>query len=109
LDESELLNPGSINLMIDEIERMQSEISSLNEFRASFHTLDKANGILIEKLTTYKTSEIAYNISISMGALLVGSAKLLWDKEYFGLVALIGGLALWLSGSAVKFMRMISK
>lgn len=109
LSEKELMNIGSVNLMIDDIERMEVELSELRELRPQFHDKDKQHAILIEKLAAYKLSELSYNISISLGALMVGSAKALWAVDYFGVVALAGGLALWLAGTAMKFGRMFVK
>lgn len=109
LSEKELMNIGSVNLMIDDIDRMETEISELRQFRTKFHENDKDLAVLKEKLSAYKLSELSYNISISLGALLVGSAKALWSVEYFGLLALTGGLALWLAGTAMKFGRMFIK
>jgi hypothetical protein len=109
LSEKELMNIGSVNLMIDDIERMEVELSELRELRPQFHDKDKQHAILVEKLAAYKLSELSYNISISLGALLVGSAKALWAVDYFGVVALTGGLALWLAGTAMKFGRMFVK
>lgn len=109
LSEKELMNIGSVNLMIDDIDRMESEIYELRQFRNMFHENDKNIAVLKEKLSAYKLSELSYNISISLGALLIGSAKTLWSIEYFGVVALIGGLALWLAGTAMKFGRMFVK
>jgi hypothetical protein len=109
LSEKELMNIGSVNLMIDDIERMESELVELRQLRSQFHDKDKQHAILVEKLAAYKLSELSDNISISLGALLVGSAKALWTVDYFGIVALIGGLALWLAGTAMKFGRMFVK
>ena len=74
LSEKELLSIGSVSLMIENIERMEDEISSLKSFRDKFHETDKKEAILKEKLSAYKFAEIAYNLSISIGALLVGIA-----------------------------------
>lgn len=109
LREEELMNIGSVNLMIDDIERMDAELAELRQLRREYHEKDKSHAILSEKLSAYKLAELSYNISISLGALLVGAAKALWDVEYYGWVALIGGLALWLSGTAMKFGRMFVK
>lgn len=109
LSEKELMNIGSVNLMIDEIERMNLELGELRLLRENFHSKDKSHAILSEKLAAYKLAELSYNISISLGALLIGSAKSLWNIEYFGIIALIGGLALWVSGTAMKFGRMFVK
>jgi hypothetical protein len=109
LSEKELMNIGSVNLMIDDIERMELELAELRELRPQFHNKDKQHAILEEKLAAYKFSELSYNISISLGALLVGSAKALWAVDYFGVLALTGGLMLWLSGTAMKFGRMFVK
>ncbi|EKN5106720.1 TPA: hypothetical protein P0N76_000230 [Yersinia enterocolitica] len=109
LSEKELLNIGSVNLMIDDIHRMESEISSLKSFQDKFHEKDKSEAILKEKLTAYKLSEIVYNVSISMGALFIGIAIKLWDVEIYGKLSLGAGIILWLSGSAMKLGRMIAK
>ncbi len=103
------MNIGSVNLMIDDIERMDAELVELRGLRREYHEKDKAHAILSEKLAAYKLAELSYNISISLGALLVGAAKSLWGVEYYGLIALVGGLALWISGSAMKFGRMFVK
>lgn len=109
LSEKELLSIGSVSLMIENIERMEGEISSLKSFREKFHEKDKSEAILKEKISTYKFNEIAYNLSISIGALLVGIAIKLWNQEYYGVFALGCGVALWVSGSIMKFGRMFTK
>lgn len=109
LSEKELMNIGSVNLMIDDIERMEAELHDLRRLRPDYHAKDKQHAILVEKLAAYKLSELSYNISISLGALLVGSAKSLWAVDYFGVAALAGGLTLWVTGTAMKFGRMFVK
>ena len=109
LSEKELMNIGSVNLMIDDIDRMETELSELRQLRSHFHERDKQHAILSEKLAAYKLAELSYNISISLGALMVGSAKALWTVDYFGIAALAGGLALWATGTAMKFGRMFVK
>ncbi|WP_262034218.1 MULTISPECIES: hypothetical protein [Serratia] len=109
LSEKELLNIGSVNLMIDEIDRMENEISSLKSFREQFYAKDKNSAILSEKLSAYKCAEIAYNVSISMGALLIGISIKLWENDVYGVLSLGGGIALWISGSIMKFGRMFTK
>ncbi|MCK7462459.1 hypothetical protein L8O44_00795 [Enterobacter roggenkampii] len=109
LSEKELLSIGSVSLMIENIERMEDEISSLKSFRDKFHETDKKEAILKEKLSAYKFAEIAYNLSISIGALLVGVAIKLWNQDFYGVLALGCGVALWVSGSIMKLGRMFSK
>ncbi|MCX9063940.1 hypothetical protein NLN94_23960 [Citrobacter portucalensis] len=109
LSEKELLSIGSVSLMIENIERMEDEISSLKSFRDKFHETDKKEAILKEKLSAYKFAEIAYNLSISIGALLVGIAIKLWNQDFYGVLALGCGVALWVSGSIMKLGRMFSK
>ncbi|HHW9298813.1 TPA: hypothetical protein ACU3BK_000742 [Salmonella enterica] len=109
LSEKELLSIGSVRFMIENIEKLEGEISSLKSFRERFHEKDKNEAILNEKLSAYKFNEIAYNLSISIGALLVGIAIKLWDQEFYGVLALGCGVALWVSGSIMKFGRMFAK
>lgn len=109
LKEEELMNIGSVNLLIDDIERMDDELGELKRIRNQYHQNAIDTAVLKEKLSAYKLGELSYNISISLGALLVGLAKPLWGVEFYGLVALIGGAALWLSGTAMKFGRMFIK
>lgn len=106
LKEEELMNIGSVNLLIDDIERKDEELDELKKIRTQYHKDSIEIAVLKEKLSAYRLGELSYNISISLGALLVGLAKPLWEMEFYGLVALIGGAALWLSGTAMKFGRM---
>lgn len=109
LKEEDLMTPGSINLMIDELERLQGENGKLQDSFGKMHEYDKNNAVLEEKLKTYKTNEILYNVAISIGALMIGSAKSLWDIQFYGVVALVAGLCLWISGTIAKIGRMFFK
>ena len=109
LSEKELVNIGSVNLMIDEIDRLQSEVGDLTAVRASFHEIDKKHAVLEEKVAAYKLAEILYSVSISVGALMVGAAISLWEHHSYGVGCLIAGLTLWVAGTATKLIRVAKK
>ena len=104
LKEEELMNAGAINLLIDELERLETASADHKTMTEKFHATDKENGILQQKLSVSKSVEIVQSLSLSLGSLLLGASKSLWDMGYLGIIILTAGVALIVAAIVSKAM-----
>ena len=69
------MNAGALNLLIDNLDRLEDEINDLRKVKQEFHVLDKRNGVLEEKLEIQKLNEILYNLSIGIWGVVCWFSK----------------------------------
>ena len=105
LSDDELASPGVLKLLLDLLERAESENAELRSLREKYHQAEKRNGVLEEKLKTNTAVD-----AISMGCLAVGGAALgyapsIWSSQLMGLIALLFGIVVTGVGIAAKVVR----
>jgi len=103
--EDELSSPSVQRMLLDELERLEEEKSSLIDYRSHFHTADKNAAILAEKLKANVSQEIIFGVCLSIGAAVLGYVPSLWDSQPDGYMALGIGIVLILAGIASKVAK----
>ena len=94
LKEDELLNPGAVNLLVDELIRLENEVNEYKPFREKYYASDKNVAVLEEKSKKPILSEILQTISLSVGSILVGASKQVLEMGSVGIVLLSTGIML---------------
>ena len=67
LTEAELEQPGVRLMLLDEVDRLDSEVSRLLEFREKYHSADKRAGLLEERHRHDVAVDLAYGVCMSIG------------------------------------------
>ncbi|MBL8388571.1 MAG: hypothetical protein JNK17_10175 [Hydrogenophaga sp.] len=105
LSDKELLSPAVQKLLLDEIDRLESEHAELSGFRTRFYDADKRAAVLDQKNSINTGQEIVSTASITVGGALLGYAPSVWSSQPTGAVTLISGAILVVLGVVAKVVR----
>ncbi len=72
LSEKDLASTGVRKLLLNEIVKLEYNVTNLLEFREKYHEADKEKIRLEEKQKHYFSHEALYSLCITVGALLIG-------------------------------------
>jgi hypothetical protein len=99
LSEKELASPAVQKMLVDEIERLETECDELSSYRPKFHDADKRAAILEEKFKGKISIDILQTGCLTVGAAALGYAPSIttgqpsaWMIAIFGVVLVIAGL-----------------
>jgi hypothetical protein len=92
-------------LLMDENDRLLSEIEVLSGIRDRYHEADKKASKLEERLTRDQRLDILFAVSLAVGAALLGLAPLGWKVQPLGLLLLTFGAALVLGAAIARFRK----
>lgn len=98
LSNEDLENPAVQRMLLDEIERLESENEELNSYRNRFHEADKKSAIFEEKNKTVIARDILFGICLTIGAAIIGFAPSLSEIKYAVTIAIGTGALLILAG-----------
>lgn len=105
LSDDELAAPAVQKLLLDDIDRLENEATSLRDFRDKYHLADKQSAILKEKLTIHVSQEVVHLGCFSVGSASLGYAYNLWNSQPAGWIAIAFGVVLVVAGIAAKVLR----
>ena len=106
LSEKELSNPGVQKMLLDALERADTECENLQSYIQLYHDADKRAAILTEKLCTQTAFEIMFGVGVGLGGAIIGIAPLFWNQQPYGWITLIVGFLLV---SGTTFSRISKK
>ena len=102
LSDDDLSNSAVQRLLLDELERLETENKENQRFREKFSDADKAVAILQEKAKGLLAIEIIYGVCLTVGAMAVSYSQLLWGDSLHGPVVLAFGVILIVGGILAK-------
>ena len=105
LSEDEFSSPAVGKLLIDEIERLETDNSSLSDYRDRYYRADKAVGVLQEKQKVQVSGEIIFSVCLTIGAALIGLSASEWSSQPTGWIMVSSGVVLFICGIASKFVK----
>lgn len=108
LNEEELSSPAVQKLLIDEIERLESENSSLSELASKYYDVDKTVAVLQEKDKQNVAMEVMSSVGLALGAVALGSGPSIWSlesSEALGWFTMGIGVVLMAASVITKFVR----
>lgn len=105
LSDEELSSPAIQRMLIDEIERLDTERGELASFRIKFHESDKRAAILAERFKGKIAIEIIHVTCITVGAAALGYAPSVWQMVPTAWMIAIFGLVLIVAGIAAKAVK----
>ena len=92
LSDDELKSPAVQKLLIDDIERLEREEERARDLSEKYHASDKKSGILEEKLTTARSTEVLHIACITIGGVALGAASNTWILGAIGGVLIVAGI-----------------
>ena len=105
LSEEDLANPAVQKLLLDDLDRLETENEEHKRYREKFHDADKRVAVLEEKGKTAVAIEILSGACLTIGAAALGYAKVLWSSQPSGWMALVFGFVLLISGIVAKVVK----
>ena len=106
LTDEELSSPAVQRMLLDEIERLDSECGDVRTLREKFHISDKKVGILEERFKTKVAIEIIHVACISLAGAALGYAASNWATQHtVSIIALVFGGVLLVAGLAAKVIK----
>lgn len=100
LSEIDLASPGVQKMLLEELDRAESQCEVAEGFRERFHAADKEAAVLREKLKTVTAMEVFFGLGVAIGSIMIGLAPYFWDQKAKGVLTLAIGTVV-LIGSAV--------
>ena len=92
-------------MLLDELERADSECADLRGFRDRFYDRDKAAAMLEERLKPATAVEILFGVGVGLGGAIVGLAPLFWQDGAKGPICLGIGLVVILGSTVGRIAR----
>jgi hypothetical protein len=102
LTDDELGSSGVQKILMDDVDRLESEKSEINPYIEGFHKLDKENAVLKEKVKLRISSDITFGGFLTIGSAAVGYSPVLAAVPNASSIVLWGGIILLLAGIASK-------
>jgi len=105
LSDDELTSPAVQRLLIDEIERLDRQVSDLETYRRGFYETEKRAAVLEQKVSVSRSSEIIFAVCLCVGAAALGYAPSLWSHQPSGYLSIAFGAILIIGGAISRFVR----
>lgn len=90
LSEEEISSPAVQRMLLDELDRLETEAGELGEFKDRFYSADKEAAVLRERLR----ASMARDSSLAVGAAVLGLAPSLWSSQPTGWIVVALGIVL---------------
>jgi len=94
LNDKELSGPVVQKMLLDEVDRLETELSSAKQYLERFYEADKAKAVLEERVKESNSYEILYNGCIIGGSILLGFVPNIWNSQPLGIIIAIVGVVL---------------
>ena len=90
LSEEEISSPAVQRMLLDELDRLETEAGELREFKDRFYSADKDAAVLRERLR----ASVARDSGLAIGAAMLGLVPSLWAFQPIGWVMTTLGVSL---------------
>lgn len=105
LSEEDLSSKGVQKLLLNGLERAESECEILKAYVTRYHDADKQSAILSERIRSVTTIEIMFGIGVGLGGTIMGLAPTFWGDQPKGIIALLIGATLILGASIARVVK----
>jgi len=105
LSEEELSTPGVQKMLIEELERLDTEARELEQYRDKYYIAEREVAVLNEKFRKNVAVEIIANGSLTIGAAAIGYAPAVWTSQPTGWIAIVFGAVLIIAGVVARVVR----
>lgn len=104
ISEDDLQSPAVQRILLGEVDKLETKITSLEEYVEKFHISDKKSAILEEKLKSVKADEVLYGLCLTIGSVIIGLSSMIWTMGY-GMIAIAVGTLLLCGGLISKVIK----
>lgn len=94
LSEEELSSPGVARMLLDALDRSETEAGEVREFRDRFHSADKEAAVAKEQLRALASRDMVLDGALAIGAVLIGLTPSAWAVQPVGWIIAVLGAAL---------------
>lgn len=105
IPESDLSSPSIMKLILNELERTESDYAYCRSYIERFHKADKRAAVYKERTKTIKAIEVLFQISSNLGCLLLGLTAGLWNSQPFGWLSLSIGTLLFVGTYLARIIK----
>ncbi|MDT6939359.1 hypothetical protein RI570_04270 [Brucella pseudogrignonensis] len=105
LSDEELASPGVQKTLLDEIERLDSDLADAKDYQSKYYEADKKADVLEQKLKTHQAFEIISASCLTGGALLLGYLPSVWEAQPTGWILFAVGLLAVFGGIISKVVK----
>ena len=105
LSEKDFASLGVQKLLLDELEKADTECEELKVYVEKFHDADKRAAVLEEHTKTVVSIEIAFGIGVGLGCAIIGLAPSFWKQQPQGLLCLFVGGLLVIGAFVVRIVK----
>jgi len=105
LTDADLVTPGVQKLVLDELERADSECEQLRGYLERYYEAEKRAAILEEKLKPSRAIDLFFGVGVGIGSAIMGLAPTFWSTQPQGLLCLALGAALIIGATIGKFLK----
>lgn len=105
LKDDDLASPGVQRLILDELERAETQCEMLQTYVERFHEADKRAAVLEVAARGEKAIEILFGVGVGLGGTIIGFAPSLWQSGNIGPIALIIGAVLVIGAVVARTVR----
>lgn len=103
LNDEDLVSPAVNKLLLDEIERLETEASEVPALRSNHHEADKKASVLEQKLASKRSIEVIHAACMAIGGVLLGVAP---SANTAAMAVGICGSVLLLAGIVAKAVKL---
>jgi len=100
----DLSNSAVHKLLLNELDKLEDQVASLQSVKEDYHKLDKENAVLKEKVKKNTAFELLYTICLAVGSACIGFSKLFNFSEQGWVLVLFGGVLI-LTGILTKILK----
>ena len=95
LTEKETTSPAVVEVLLEDVDRLEQEKNVLVTFRDKYYSADKKAAILESQISSWQRGDVLYTICIAIGSALLGGAPSFTGIQFYFLLVtsaiLLGG------------------
>jgi hypothetical protein len=105
LSEEDLSSSGVQKLLLDDLERAESECEILQGYIERYHEADKRSAVFEERIRSVTAIDIMFGVGVGLGGTIMGLAPTFWTDQPKGLIALVVGGLLVVGASIARVVK----
>jgi len=92
ISEEDIATPAVQRILLGEVDKLQSQVSSLELIESRYHITDKQAAVLEEKLRSVNSHEVLYSLCLTIGSAIIGLSSAVWDSGHGWISIAIGSI-----------------
>lgn len=105
LSETDLANPGVQRMILDALERADSDCEIYQAYVGRYYEADKRAAILEERQHSVTAIEIMFGVCVGLGGALIGIGPLFWTEQPLGVLLMAMGFFLIAGATTARIIK----